>query len=490
VVGARARGHHLMADRPFKPIPIDGKLFLNVDETGLEQATAALENAFQNEAGGFSRFPGLVEFADLAGDVGDDGRCYGVEYNGDMIVATSRGNLYRIDKNANIENVTAAPISGVSSGRRAIFVEREDGLAICGGGQIISFKGDKTRLLSPDSPLTTHIGQVDGYLIALELNSGRFVHTAPDTETFDPLDTFAADGSPDDITALIVTPFRELFLCGPESIEQFERLTSGEVPFFRRWSIAEGLLEPFALGFVDNGLVMVNKQKELVRVSGQVSAPVSGDIQAVLHSIDDWSEAWIGGYPADPLSVAGQSFMMLQIPNATNVYGTKGYTFVLDVRRNRWLTLYGWDQRKAKPVRWPGWSHWTNWNKTYVGGEGKVYLLDPAAYSWAGTMQRVLLRTGHISSFGEGSIDKLRMRVKRGVGTYTVEPEILVRVIWDGKKPTKWVRRGLGKSGQRELFVEWGRFGSGLTFQIEIAVLAAFEVEVSALGVQHSPMGH
>src|SRR5574340_963965 len=50
-----------------KPIDISSKLFLNVKESCLTSGSAALENAYQNEIGGISRFPGLSEFSTLFG---------------------------------------------------------------------------------------------------------------------------------------------------------------------------------------------------------------------------------------------------------------------------------------------------------------------------------------------------------------------------------------------------------------------------------------
>ena len=49
------------------PISLSDKLFLNVKDAMLTQGTAALENAYQNDVGGISRFPGLDSFVTLGG---------------------------------------------------------------------------------------------------------------------------------------------------------------------------------------------------------------------------------------------------------------------------------------------------------------------------------------------------------------------------------------------------------------------------------------
>src|SRR5574340_1138496 len=68
-----------------KPIDISSKLFLNVKESCLTSGSAALENAYQNEIGGISRFPGLSEFSTLFGTQ----PTYLHEWNGDLIAVSS-----------------------------------------------------------------------------------------------------------------------------------------------------------------------------------------------------------------------------------------------------------------------------------------------------------------------------------------------------------------------------------------------------------------
>ena len=54
----------------WKNLEISAKLFTNIQESCLSKNGAALENAFANEGGGFTRFPGLDAFATLTGAVG------------------------------------------------------------------------------------------------------------------------------------------------------------------------------------------------------------------------------------------------------------------------------------------------------------------------------------------------------------------------------------------------------------------------------------
>jgi len=467
----------------WRNVPIDAKLFLNIDETALTRAQAAIENAFQNEAKGYTRFPGLKDFVTLP----EGGRVYLHDWRGDLIAATSKGQVYRIDEGGNVENVTKVLIAG---GGRVIFAKTEDELLMAAGGPIIRFAGEETEILSKDAPLSTHVGFIDSYVVALEINSGRFFHSQAGTpRKWDVLDVFSADGKPDDINSLIVTPFRELLLCGDDSIEQFERLASGETPFFRRWAVGEGIFAPGTLVFADNATWGVNRMIEFVRFSGQISSPASGDIGKVLEPVDDWTDAWVGGYPDRPLHLLGQKFLLLQLPYATNPYGTKGLTFVYDYRQQKWFALYSWDNTLDLPTRWPGWSHWPMWGRVYVGCEGKVCQFTTENYNHSGKKQRMFVRTGHLSEQGEIRIDNTRLRLRRGVGSNEVDPTISIRCNRDNKGFGRWVRKGLGKAGDRFMMPEFGGFGMGHTWQFEFQITDDAPIEIARMEVLVTQIG-
>ncbi|WP_341893735.1 hypothetical protein [Ferrovibrio terrae] len=459
----------------WSPIPLNGKLYGNLDEIHAGQSHSALENCFINEAGGISRFWGFEVFCQLP----DNGRVHLHEWRGDLVAATSKGRFYTVDRLGVAIDKTSVPVAG---DRRVIFARTEDELVMTAGRKPVRFAGQETELLSPDAPDSTHCGFIDGFLLLNERDSGRFIHSPPgDTRTFEPLDTFAAEGQPDNIDGLIVTPFRELLLGGSSSFEQFERLTTGDIPFFRRWAIGEGLSAPYTLLFADNALFCVNRGREYVRFSGQVTQPVSNDIGLVLETADNWEEAWTGGNPDRPLDVFGQRFVLLQLPHALNAYGSKGLTLLYDYRNKRWSSLFGWDQSQARPVRYPIWSHWTINDETYFGGEGVIYRLKRDSYSNAGGISRLYARTGFIGDSGPYEICNLRIRVKRGVGSHTAEPSISLRVKRDNKAWSNWKQKGLGKAGRGFQYIEYGGFGTGHSFQFEIMATDDCEIEISKM---------
>lgn len=461
---------------PWLPIDIHSKMYLNVDEESLTEALASVENAFITRAGEHRRFPGLKSFVALGGNA----PTYLEKWRGHM-VAVSGSRLWRIDENANAQDRTGVPVSG---DKRVIFARTDDELAMAAGGEIVRFAGDMTELLAADAPHSTHVAFIDSYIMALEEDSGRFQHSnAGATRVWDPLDIFAADGDPDNANALMVTPFREILICGPRSVEQYERLATGEVPFFRRWAVGEGVYAPYSLVHVDNAAWAVNLLKEFVRFSGQTSRPHSDDIGLFLEEIDDWADCW-----ATPLHVLGQKFILLQMPRATNPYGTKGVTLIYDYRRQAWSHLYGWESDLQRPGRWPGWSYLNIWDRHFVGGNGKVLELDGAVHTNDGATQHMLGRTAHLADGAPVRIDNLRLKLKRGIGSNDSAGEIALRVNRDNRGFGPWKRKSLGRAGDRTFYVEFGGFGIGDTFQYEWRATDDASIRVLGLERQVTPM--
>jgi len=470
-----------MADTNWTQLPLDSKLYSNLDPIHLTRAFAAVENGYINEGGGHSRFPGHRRFATF----NSTGRVYMTDFHGDLIAATGLGRLFKVMKTGDFEAVPGVLVPG---GKRVIFDEVEDRLNIVAGGQIIQYDGAKTTLLSPDAPQkVSHIGSIDGYVLAIE--EGRLYNSDPtDPSSWDPLDVFGADSKPDHINAMLVTPYREIMLLGEKSTEQWQRTPNGNAPFYRQQAFSEGNPYAYAVTFVDNALMMVNRQKEIVRVSANSSKPFSEDIQKQLQAIDDWTDAWMGGFPDEPLSINGQVFMLLQAPYASNPYGSKGLTFLFDIKNKKFSNLYGWDTETQQPNRWPGWSYWPMWDKIYVGGEGCIYEMTPDSYYHESTLTRWMIRTGHISNNG-ATIENLRLSILRGIGTYESEPTIRVRCRRDNNGWSRWKSRGLGRKGKGNMTLDFGNFGTAYNHQFEIQVTDNCAVEIRDAMAQVSDAG-
>lgn len=455
-------------------IPIQSKVVQNVDESVLRNVAATLENGYVNDMGGLSRFPQLKEFKVLSGSA----PVYLEEWRGDLVASTG-GRTYTLDKSANAVDRTETSVVGVG---RTIFAKTEDELLMAAGGDIVRLSGEKTEILSTDAPQTTHVGFLpSGYVAAIEPGSGRFRYSDVGAyRTWPALNIFSASGKADNVNALMVSEFGELLIAGTESIEQYEEASNGDVPFYRRWFLGSGLYAPYTLLSVDNRIWGINSNKEFVAFSAQLGRIESSDIQAKLEALDDWSGAWAVEVP-----MAGHRFMLLQVPNATNAYGTKGVTLLFDYLKKRWSFLYGWDDEMALPTRWPGWSFKQCWDRAFVGGNGVIYEL--VGYEQEDFRQRFLWRSGHITTPGKYGIrlNSLLVTMKRGmVMPGANPPTISLRINKDNRGFGRWVRRSIGIAGERDMVIRFPAGGVGKTWQFEIEISDPSQVEIAEVEME------
>lgn len=466
-------------------VALTGKLFLNADEAELRGGQfAALENCFQVETGAIERFPG---FANIGG-TGRGGRMYlnPKPWQGDLVALSSQGLFYRMDSSMLPVLIPGVPVTG---GKRPIFAETPEGIVMAAGGEIFKFDGVEITLLSPAAPKkVTHVQYINGYLVANEDGTFRYTQLGSDYTDWPDLNVFAADSKPDAVNALMATPFNELLVAGADSVEQYEPTVTGDTPFFRRFTAAEGVSEPYSFAFADNASWGINSRAEFVRFQQQITASESGDIDRAMEKWDR-TDAWVGGFVNYPLNVLGQKFLLLQFPNAMSPYGAKGITLLKDLRTKRWTTLYGFDSAAGQPARFPIWSHATNWNRTFFGGNnGTIHEMIAGQFRADSEPMRMLVRTGYLSQ-GEVSIDGCRLTVKRGVGSYTVNPTIQIRCRRDNGPWSLWVEKSLGLSGERSRTLDFGGMGSGFDFQFEIQVTDNAPVELLKFEVKPSRIG-
>lgn len=454
-------------------VPLNRKLFKNLDEEVLTSTFSALENCFVTEGGGISRFPCLKEFCDLP----NNSDVFLGRYDDDLIAVTRDGQTYIVDSEGGYKAIEGDTVAG---GLRTSFARTRDGLMMTAGAQIIKFDGTKNEVLSNDAPLSTFVGFLDGYLLAVEKESGLFHHSRPnDFKTWNGDDIFAVDGSPDNISAMLITPFNEILFAGEESVEQYERYVGSNVAFFRRWAIGDGIIEPYTLCHIDNGAWGLNSRMEFIRFSGQTSQSVSDDIQKEiedkysLENIANRQNAW-----AAPCYTKGQKFIILQLPDATNKYGNKGMTLVFDIRRRQWFELFGWDAENGTPKLWEGRSVFQMRGKTYVGGQGKIYTFCNDTFEINNDPQRIYIRTAHFNNAGTIRVNRVRLTLKRGVGTYDFNPKIMFRSNPDNRGWSNLQTREMGKIGDGLLYLEFGAQGVADTWQFEISMTdnAAFEL--------------
>lgn len=458
--------------------PFAGELNKNVGKISLTSSAAKMENCYVDEMRSLVRFPRLTTKATLP----DPSQpVYLKEYRDDLY-AICGGRTYRVNDDFTFEDVTGETISG---GRRVSFAETEDDLVMAAGRKLVRLRGEQTELLSEAAPESTHVGWIASYLVAIEPFSGRFRYSSADSFYVDwnDLNVISAEGRPDNLNSMIVSDYGQLMLGGDETIEQFDTSPSGDLPLYRRWVIPHGVYAPDTLINANNRVWCVNQLKEFVGVSTQTGSVYSGKIQKVLEAIDSWEAAFAFELPID-----GQRFIVLQMPYATNDYGTKGVTLIYDYNNRRWGELFGFslDVKPNLPNRWDGWSYAEVNGRKLIGGTGKIYQLGGDS----GDVPQIMRwRTGHLRASGRNfSITKLQMTVQRGVGSSTESPIISLKVNKDNRGFGRSVRKTLGKSGQSHALLDFGNLGTARGFQIEVEVADNASVNVADVQAYIEPM--
>lgn len=304
---------------------------------------------------------------------------------------------------------------------------------------------------------------------------------------------FLADALPDNINCILSSPYREILIFGPSALEQWERLRSADVAFFRRYSTPAALKQPYMAVFANNATFAFCDPGEFQRITGQTTTVASEDINKFLAGLDDISEGWVGGFPDKPFEFAGQNFIIVQFPNATNRYGSKGVTLAYEYRRKKWMELYGHDEKRGTPCRWPGWSHWrigdTRSGRTFVGGEGVIYEVVDDTRWHDGTEAVMRFRTNHYLD-GEFRINDLRMNLLRGVGQSNArKPVIRLRAHRDHSTYTRWIEKSLGDDAKRELTINFGQMGTARAWQFEVEVSGDARVDIRSLEMSSTRMG-
>lgn len=455
---------------PLEQVKFTEKLLENVSEAVLsEKGVAACENCYVNDVGGLTRFPFPMTYQEIP--FNQPVYLYHKDFRGDLHGVAS-GHAFRFSDDS-AEDLTKFVIAG---GKRVVFAETTEELLMVAGGKIGKLKGEETRLLSATAPESTHIGYIDGYLVAATEFGFRHSPVGDVDGEWDELDTFSAEGQPDDVIALQVTDFNELLLGGPDSLEQFTA-ANGTPPFVRQYTSGPGVFEdaPYTMTFADNRTWYVNSELDFIATTSQLGSVESGAIRASLKRIDNWNGAF-----TTKINTEEKTFMLLCAPMATNRYGTTGITMLYDLTGRRWLSLYGWDKALGRPTRFDCYSVSHIRGQTYIGGTGKVYKLGRTADS--GTIQRMLWRSGHITMPGmdQFSVEEVIVRAKRGVGGKAgeVAPLIGLRANKNNRGFGRMIRKSLGLVGDKEQKIRFPKIGNCESVQFELEVTDNVDVEI------------
>lgn len=105
-------------------------------------------------------------------------------------------------------------------------------------------------------------------------------------------------------------------------------------------------------------------------------------------------------------------------------------------------------------------------------------------------VQRWLVRTAHFDQLGETAIEDFRLSIKRGIGDNSDEPHVRFRFNRDNKGFGKWIRKGLGRAGDRFSTVNIGPLGTAHVWQFEVSCDDDCDVELQGMEAIFKKIGH
>lgn len=410
------------------------------------------------ESGCMYRCPGL----DLLVTVGD-GPVRGLWQFGNYGYVVSGINLYRIDTAYNVEYLGmvggVGPVSMVDNGIQLAVVAEPEMFIYNAVTNVFS------QVTDPDFPGALRVDYVDGYFVFIEPDSQRWWQTQLlDGTSVDPTEFASAEGSPDDLTSIIVD-HREVWLFGTNSTEVWQDVGGADFAFQRIQGafIETGCAAPFSVAKMDNTVFWLSLDRRgqgiVYRANGYMPQRVS--THAIEYAISTYSD--VSDAIAYTYQDRGHSFYVLTFP-------TGNATWVFDVATNLWHERAYMTPSTAELGR-----HRSNcymfFNGVHVVGDyenGNLYALSPDVYDDNGSAQK-WLRAWRALPTGANNLNRtfqhsLQLDCQSGVGLTTgqgSDPQAILR--WSDDGGHTWSNehwRSMGAVGEYGRRVIWRRLGS------------------------------
>lgn len=401
--------------------------------------------------------------------------------------AVSGNKLYQIDTAwVATEKGTVAgsgPVSMVDNGTQLFIAAGANGYIYNANTDVFA------QITDPDFPGATTVGFIDGYFVFNEPNSQKFWVTALlDGTSVDPLDFASAEGSPDDLVALIVD-HREVWLFGQTSVEVWYNAGLPDFPLSRiQGAFNEiGCVAPFSVAKLDNGVFWLGADARgrgiVYRSQGYNGQRISThSVEWQIQQYSDISDATAYTYQQD-----GHSFYVLNFPSAD-------ITWVYDVATQSWHQRAGWLNNNFTRHRG---DCQMSFNGEIVIGDylaGAIYAYDPTVYTEAGSVQK-WLRSWRALPTGQNDLKRttqhsLQLDCESGVGLdgtgQGVDPQVMLRWSDDGGHTWSnehWKSMGrIGKTGTR---VIWRRLGMTTKLRDRVYEISGTDpVSVTIMGAE------
>lgn len=360
------------------------------------------------EAAWLQRAPGLTLLATLP-----QGPIRGLWTFNNLAYAVAGEKFYQIDTNwTYVEKGTVAgtgPVSMVDNGTQ-IFIA-------CNGPSYIynSLTDQFAEITDPDFAGAVTVGYIDGYFVFNEPNSQKFwVTSLLDGTSIDPLDFASAEGSPDNLAALIVD-HKEIWLFGQNSVEVWYDAGNPNFPLAPiQGAFNEiGCIAPYSVAKLDNGVFWLGADARgrgiVYRSEGYTGKRISTHaVEWQIQLYHNLADAVGYTYQQD-----GHSFYVLNFPSANT-------TWVYDVATQAWHERAAWEDYNF--IRHRGNCQMSFNNEIVIGDyeNSNLYAFDLDNYTDNNTTQK-WLRSWRALPTGQNDLTRttqhsLQLDCETGVG--------------------------------------------------------------------------
>lgn len=319
------------------------------------------------------------------------------------------------------------------------------------------------EITDPDFPGAVTVSYLDGYFVFNEPNTQKvWITSLLDGTTIDPLDFASAEGSPDNLVAVIVD-HREVWLFGTNSVEVWYNAGGADFPLARIQGAANeiGCDAPYSVAKLDNSVFWLGADARghgiVYKAQGYTGVRVS--THAVEYAIQNYST--ITDAVAYTYQQEGHAFYVLVFPTAQA-------TWVFDASTGGWHERAGWSNGSFVRHRS---NCFMSFNSMLLVGDyenGNVYALDLDVYADHDQPQKYI-RSWRALPPNQNNLKRttqhsLQIDCESGVGLDGIaqgtDPQMMLR--WSDDGGHKWSNyhtRPMGKIGETGRRVIWRRLG-------------------------------
>lgn len=368
-------------------------------------------------------------------------------FNGDALVVSGTV-LYRVDSNGGSLNLGNVPGMGVVE-----IAASTDGAIIANDGALLQTDGiTVTAKTFPLNQLVRSVGYINGYFLAVPIDSHRIYYTDLLTGEFDATRYISAERYPDNLEKIIVTS-DEIWGMGKSSTEVFVPTgidTATQPPFQRVEGrlYKKGLINRATAVELDNTVFWAGQSQDggwAVYKGDAVPVVVSdAGIAERLKRADPASlTAWSFGIP-------GHSFYVLGA-------GTEG-TWACDVTTGGW---YEWGSLNRQ--QWRAYVGRGAWDGSVLAGDiedGVLWLLDVDGVDDDGVALKQIVTAG--APVADTRITNSNVTLDCAVGQAAIGEEVFLNLRFADDQGRTWQDEGdvsLGLTGQYLERARWDRLG-------------------------------